>query len=333
MHRLPVEESSQVGEARRIAASLARDLGFDEERVEQVSIVVTELAANVAKHAGKGELLLRALQDTENWGIETLALDRGPGIANVAQCLRDGFSTVGGQGTGLGSIMRLSSLFDIYSTPGEGTAVLSRIRRQLPVAAPAGSPDLGVLCLPVATETVCGDAWALHQESERTLIMLADGLGHGQFAAEASGAAAAIFAEHADEGPAALIERMHLAMRGTRGAAVAIAELLWKERVLRYAGVGNISAQIISFETLRGLLSHNGTLGLEARRIQELAYPWPEDGLLVMNTDGLASHWNLEDYPLLRGRHPALIAGVLFRDHSRVRDDCTVLVIRETGAP
>ena len=118
-------------------------------------------------------------------------------------------------------------------------------------------------------------------------------------------------------------------MRSTRGAAVSVTEMLWDRRILRYAGVGNISGRIFSGDALRNMVSHNGTVGLEARKIVEFTYPWPEDGLLIMHSDGLATHWNLDDYPGLRGRDPALIAGVLFRDHNRVRDDSTVVVIRE----
>ena len=187
-----------------------------------------------------------------------------------------------------------------------------------------------MVCLPVMTEEACGDAWALHQTRERALIMLADGLGHGPDAAEASAAAVDIFDNYSRNGPAEMIERMHATMLSTRGAAVAVTELLWDRRVVRFAGVGNISGRIFSRDAFHNMVSYNGTVGLEARNIVEVTYPWPEDGLLVLHSDGLATHWNLDDYPGLRGRNPALIAGVLFRDYNRVRDDSTVVVIRET---
>jgi anti-sigma regulatory factor (Ser/Thr protein kinase) len=328
--RLRVEESSHVGEARRLAASMGRTLGFDEVRTEHVSIVVTELATNLVKHAGGGELILRALPDDEIAGIEALSLDRGAGIGNVGESLRDGCSTTGSPGMGLGAIRRLSSLFDIYSRPGRGAAVLSRIGRQPPPgSAPAHPLEVGAVCLPVMREEANGDAWALHQTRERALIMLADGLGHGPDAAEASAAAVDIFGNHPHDSPAEMIERMHAALCSTRGAAVAVTEMLLDRRVVRYAGVGNISGRIFSGDAFRSMVSHNGTVGMKASRIEEFTYPWPEGGLLVLHSDGLATHWNLDDYPGLWGRHPALIAGVLFRDHNRARDDGTVVVIRE----
>jgi anti-sigma regulatory factor (Ser/Thr protein kinase) len=310
---------------------MGSDLGLDEVCVEHVSIVVTELATNLVKHAGGGDLILRALRIAGPTGIEALSLDKGPGIGNVGESLSDGYSTSGSPGTGLGAIQRFSSLFDIYSRPGRGTAVLSRIWRQPPSASAQVRPlEVGVVCLPVTTEEACGDAWALHQTRERALIILTDGLGHGPGAAEASAAAVDIFENHTNNSPAEMIERMHAALRSTRGAAVTVTEMLWGRRILRYAGVGNISGRIFSGDAVRNMVSHNGTVGLEARKIVEFTYPWPEDGLLVLHSDGLATHWNLDDYPGLRGRNPALIAGVLFRDHNRVRDDSTVVVIRET---
>lgn len=330
-YRLRVEESSQVGEARRLAASMGRDLGLDEVCVAHVSIVVTELATNLVKHAGGGDLILHALRIAGTSGIEALSLDKGPGIENVGACLSDGHSTSGSPGNGLGAIQRLSSLFDIYSKPGRGTAVLSRIWRPLPSVSASPYPiEVGAVCLPVITEEACGDAWALHQTRERTLVMLADGLGHGPAAAEASAAAVDIFENHSGNGPAEMIERMHAAMLSTRGAAVAVTELRWDRRVVRFAGLGNISGRIFSGDAFKNMVSHNGTVGLEARNIVEFTYPWPEDGLLVLHSDGLTTRWNLDDYPGLQGRNPTLIAGVLFRDHNRVRDDSTVVVIRET---
>jgi anti-sigma regulatory factor (Ser/Thr protein kinase) len=330
LNLLRVEESSQVGEARRLAASMGRDLGFDGVRIEQVSIVVTELATNMVKHAGGGDLILHALQVAETSGIEALALDKGPGIRNVGESLRDGYSTSGSPGTGLGAVQRLSSLCDLYSMPGQGAAVLSRIWRQPPPASPPPHPlEVGVVCLPVATEEACGDAWAVHQSRERALILVADGLGHGQYAAEASAKAAKTFENYVNSSPAQMIERIHAALHSTRGAAVSVAEVLWGQRILRYAGVGNVSGRIFSGKAVRNMVSHNGTVGLEARKIQEFTYPWPEDGLLILHSDGLATHWTLDNYPGLRGRHPTLIAGVLFRDHNRVRDDSTVVAIKE----
>jgi hypothetical protein len=100
---------------------------------------------------------------------------------------------------------------------------------------------------------------------------------------------------------------------------------------LRFAGVGNISAMIVTGDGSRNLVSHNGTLGLQLRKAQEFVYPWTTGALLVVHSDGLASHWKLDQYPGLYRQDPAIVAGVLYRDHARRRDDVSVVVFRLRG--
>ena len=327
-----VQDSSHVGEARRLAASLCRDLGFDETRAGQASLVVTELATNLVKHTADagGELVFRPIEEAGATGLDVLSLDRGPGIVNIGESLRDGYSSTSSLGTGLGAVRRQSSVFDICSSPGQGTAVFIRLWKNAPPERPPAL-SVGAVCLPVRGEQACGDAWAMKVGGDATLFMLADGLGHGPDAAAASNLAAAIFAKQALRSPAELVRLIHAGLRGTRGAAVAVAEVALGARVVRYAGVGNISGRILCAGSARSLVSNNGTAGVEARKIQEFSYPWPEGGLLVLHSDGVATHWSLEDWPGLGQKNPALIAGVLFRDQQRLRDDSTVVVAKETG--
>jgi hypothetical protein len=100
------------------------------------------------------------------------------------------------------------------------------------------------------------------------------------------------------------------------------------EGKLHYAGVGNISGVIIDPHRSRGLVSLNGTLGLQSARVRQFDYDYSEDSAVVMHSDGLSARWHLSDYPGLCLKHAAVIAGVLFRDHARKRDDATVLVAR-----
>jgi anti-sigma regulatory factor (Ser/Thr protein kinase) len=330
--QLRVEDSSHVGEARRMAASLCRDLGFDETRAGQAALVVTELATNLVKHtAGAGgTLILRPIEEAGATGIDILSLDRGPGIASIGESLRDGRSTAGSAGTGLGAVRRLSSVFDIWSSPGRGAAVLSRIWTGSPPGFPP-SLDVGAVCLPVRGEQACGDAWAMKRGRNATTFLLADGLGHGPDAAAAADLAVAILEKQASRSPAELVSLIHAGLRGTRGAAVAVVEVSPGANVVRFAGVGNITGLILSGGTSRSLVSHNGTAGVEARKVEQYSHPWPEDGMLVLHSDGLATLPLLEDSPGLARKDPALIAGVLYRDHQRPRDDSTVVVARAAG--
>ena len=123
--------------------------------------------------------------------------------------------------------------------------------------------------------------------------------------------------------------RVHQALRSSRGAAVAIARIDRRRGKLTFAGVGNISARIYAgSETRQNLVSLNGTAGHQCDRIQEFNYAWPEDGLLILHSDGLSTGTGLESYPGLAARDPALIAAVLYRDFCRGRDDATVVVAK-----
>lgn len=322
---LAVAEVSQVGEARRAAVALAQSLGFDDVQRGKVALVVTETASNLVKHARDGELLLSPLERDEAVGIEVLALDRGPGVADLARCLRDGYSTAATPGSGLGAIVRLSTFTDFYSLRPSGTALVARLWSSTPPASPL---DAAAVNVAKPGEVVCGDAWAVAQDGCRVLLMVADGLGHGPEAALAARTAARIFHENARLDPAAILQVAHAALRGTRGAAVSIASVDLAGRVVRFAGVGNVCGVIVGGGS-RSMVSHNGTVGHEARKFQEFSYPFPKGALVVLHSDGLATRWDLDAYPGLSARDPVLTAGVLYRDFSRGRDDVTVLVARD----
>ena len=97
-----------------------------------------------------------------------------------------------------------------------------------------------------------------------------------------------------------------------------------------YSGLGNISATVLLAGGGRhSLVSLNGTAGHSATRPQEFTFPFPSHAMLVLHSDGLATQWDLAAYPGLQARHPSLIAGVLYRDFSRRRDDVTVVVVKQ----
>jgi hypothetical protein len=257
-----------------------------------------------------------------------LALDKGSGIANLAQSLRDGYSTAGSPGTGLGAIARLAAEFDIQSQPGKGTAVMARLWADKLATTSEDHVEVGAMCKPMPGETRSGDGWACELLADRCIFVLVDGLGHGPGAAAAAELAVASVRQHRTKAPATIVQYAHDALRATRGAALAVAELDLTEQLLRYCGVGNISATIIAGDNLRHLVSYNGTAGHEARKIVEFTYPWSANALLIMHSDGLMTRWNLQAYPGLLQRHPSLIAGVLYRDFVRGRDDVTVVVAK-----
>jgi len=327
-----VADPAESAEARRAALAMAQKLGFDESGAGCVALVATEAATNLVKHGGGGEIVVQTLVEEERRGLELLALDKGSGMSDLGDSMRDGVSTSGTRGTGLGAIGRMADAHDIYSRPGHGTAVLARFwSRATRRMAPPGTV-VGGVSVPHAGERVCGDRWAMRRRSRGMSIMVADGLGHGPQAAEAAEAMARVFLEHGDEGPAANLRRGHDALRSTRGAAAAIAAIDAARGTVTYGGVGNIAGCVLTGGSRRSMVSHNGTLGQQMRALGEFTYPWSHEAMLVLHSDGLVSHWSLDAYPGLAARDPSLIAGILYRDFTRGRDDVTVVVAKAEEA-
>jgi anti-sigma regulatory factor (Ser/Thr protein kinase) len=322
--RFAVEHASQVGEVRRAAHVLADELGFDEADAGRLALGVTELGTNLVRHAGGGALLLGVDGDA----AELLSLDNGPGM-DIERCLRDGFSTAGSAGTGLGAVKRIASRFSAFSLPRRGAVISARFESKAHSAvAPATGLSVAGIGLPAPGERVSGDGWGLRVMDGRTLLLMADGLGHGPGAAEASDLALTLFQRSTAVGPAAVLEDAHLTLRRTRGAAVAMVAIEPSLERLAFAGAGNITGRLISGVSDRSLMSQPGTLGLQIRRLQDAAYDWPDHAILVLFSDGIVSRWNLEDAGGLLTCEPIVIAGWIIRDHCRGRDDATVVVVR-----
>lgn len=322
-----VNHATAAGEARRVAARLADDHGFSELTKAELSLVVTEAARNAWLHGKGGEVLLLPMRSGTGQGfVDVLVIDHGPGISDIATCLRDGHSTTGTSGTGLGAISRKSGEFDIYSAPHKGTVVFSRI-----FDGPPGKfvSRLGTVSTPKPGERECGDAWALHEEGAHRWLMVADGLGHGPDAREAAVDAVSIFCKHATQGLTRLLQRMHDSLRKTRGAAVAVAEIDLLARRLHYAGIGNIQGAVFAGPAVQRLVSHPGTVGHVMGRVHEFHYDFPAGATLVMNSDGIGTRWDLDAYAGAFHKHPAIAAALIYRDHRRGRDDATVVVYRE----
>jgi len=312
-----IDDPSKVGEARRAAHTLA-NFELDAETAGKVSIATTELATNLLRHAGGGELLIQRLGDGDTTTIELLAIDHGRGMHDVGRCMTDGYSTAGTPGTGLGAVRRLASEFDIHSEAGAGTVVMARFGDVQPIRH-------GAVNLPLEGEVICGDAWQIARNEECISLFVIDGLGHGAFAGEAARAGLDAFALSPCDEPKDILVRANGLMSRTRGGAGACARLVG-DRV-SFAGIGNISATLVGPDKSQGLVSHNGTLGIHKRPSQQFEYQRAPGAVLVMHSDGISARWELKNRATLLARHPAVIAGVIYRDNARDRDDSTVVVV------
>jgi anti-sigma regulatory factor (Ser/Thr protein kinase) len=345
--RFEIGDPSQVSFARRGVGELGLSVGMNENVLGRLAIVVTECATNQLKHAQRGELLARPITDAvrdaalpANHGIELIAIDSGPGIHDLHASFVDGYTTAGSPGNGMGAIQRLSDELDIWSAPGHGTVlrVVLWADAKAMVGNNSGWPpepmEYGAVNLPIQGETLSGDAWCCGYTGDEFTLMVADGLGHGPLANTAAIAATDTFARLGASTLPEIVEAAHEALRPTRGAALGVARIPATGAAAgvsggaRFCGVGNIAASVWTPEGHRHLVSHAGIVGHQLRKAQEFQVDWPHGALLILHSDGLATRWDLNRYPGLTLRHPALIAATLYRDFTRGRDDITVVVAR-----
>jgi hypothetical protein len=190
-------------------------------------------------------MLIRLIRGRSGGQVEVIAIDRGPGMTDPQRSMTDGFSTSGTPGTGLGAVKRLADAFELYSQRGRGTAVLARVHARRATSAPPSSPVLtGGISVAMRGESVCGDGWQACDEPDGVLAVVADGLGHGLQAYEASIAAITSIDLRRRADLSDRLRTMHDGMRHTRGAAAALAEILPERKLVKFAGIGNVSASI-----------------------------------------------------------------------------------------
>jgi anti-sigma regulatory factor (Ser/Thr protein kinase) len=323
-----INDRSNVAEVRRAAGARARELGWNTTACGETEIVATEVATNLVKHARDGVVALAG--GAHDDPLLVVAIDRGPGMPDLARSFTDGFSTSGSPGTGLGAIRRLSYQTDVSSAP-DGTVMVAELRNRAKPSenAPARRPlRLAGFGVPKEGQLVNGDAWAYRWFGQTLAIMVCDGLGHGYEAAKAAERAIECFDGSGWETPKQALELANEALRPTRGAAAAVAFVDSLARRVRFCGVGNIVAGIIADEHAHHMVSHNGILGT-APRIGEFEYEWPAGATLIMHSDGLTARWPVARWSGLWRRHPALIAGIAYRDLARGTDDAVVVVASE----
>ncbi|HET8681641.1 MAG TPA: ATP-binding SpoIIE family protein phosphatase [Micromonosporaceae bacterium] len=324
MRWFPIEGAGTVGAVRRAATGLGEQLGLPERRIAELAILTTELASNLHKHARDGTVLVRSLRRAGSTGVGLVGVDAGPGIPDVARAVRDGHSTAGTLGIGLGAIGRQASWWDVYSLPGAGTVVAAEVWSD----GTAAPPWADGLTRPIAGETMSGDAFAVRSLGGRAQVLVSDGLGHGPLAADASRVAVDSFCAAPGGGPAEIVEHLHKALARTRGAAVMVAELDPAAEVVRAAGLGNIAGILLGAGTRRQLVTLPGIAGHQRQRVREFAYPLPDGALVVLHSDGMTNRWDPDRYPGLLSHSPVVVAAILLRDGGTRRDDAGVLVAK-----
>ena len=338
-----VDDSSQVKVAAHCAAEVARNSGFGAAAVDSIRLAATELAENLHRHAVGGELVIIP-PVVEADALVLVAVDRGPGVERFEVCLADGYSTIGTMGVGLGAVRRAAGRFDAVSEPGRGTVVAasfrhddggrlprrsSRAAEQVP---PGPAFDIGAVGFAIAPELRNGDGWGALHRGARLVVVVADGLGHGPAAADASDAVVGALVGAADRSPGEMVAAMAEAARPTRGAAVTVATVSASDFAeggsVAAAGLGNVALVVLAPDgsTHRGVTSP-GTAGRGAPVARGISMALPAGGTVVLHTDGLLSRWDLTGRAELLRHDAVVVAAALWRDFARGNDDTCVVVV------
>jgi serine/threonine-protein kinase RsbT len=124
--RVPIDRDGDIVAARQKARELAMQVGFSGSDLTIIATAISEVARNIVVYANRGEVVLSAVQRGSQRGVLVIARDNGPGIADIEQAMRDGFSTGKSLGLGLPGARRLMDEFEIISEIGRGTTITMR---------------------------------------------------------------------------------------------------------------------------------------------------------------------------------------------------------------
>jgi len=331
-----IEGYDQISETQSSVKEIARQLGYKSVALEEISILVSELANNIVKFPMEGKIVINTFSYDHKTGIDIVSIDHGKGIENIEIALRDGYSTSGSMGAGLGAVKRLSDEFDIYSQPQNPiysetkpiTVVFARKWLNKPSTVKNFESKIGYITRPLPGFDENGDAIYVSQSGNEIFAAVIDGIGHGYEASIASQLAWDYLNKNKNEQPETLLRDLHDALYHTRGVVIAIAKINKSEKKMIYSGIGNISASVYNSPVSVHPVTMNGTLGRIINHVKAYEYEWIPRSILTMYSDGISTKFDMAYYSQLQLQHPGLIAHVVFNGYSKEIDDASILIIQ-----
>jgi len=325
-----IEDEYSLYAVRNAVLGRAEILGMGTRDRDELEIIVRELVTNVLSHGGgKGFVEISHNLESDHLILSLDVVDRGPGFINFRDALRDGYSSTGSMGVGLPSVRRLAEQVKLVSTSSAGSHI--RVSKRFNVAPKLKDNwTFSLQSRPHPGETESGDQGTLIRNQDGILLVLADGLGHGIKAAEASRKTVEIVQSNHRLPLQDLVLLIDDTLKKTRGAAVSLARLKANTQMVEWVGVGNVSGSLIR----RGLdgtiqqqvfANFNGTLGAMRGNFKILEYAWQVGDWIMLATDGLQRNWHEEGIEMLSWQ-PNKLSRHLVTKAARERDDCSVLV-------
>jgi anti-sigma regulatory factor (Ser/Thr protein kinase) len=322
-----VVDEASVALVREEVRARARDVGMAATAMEALATAASELAHNQLRHAGGGRVAVRAVERGVVPGVEVVAADRGPGIADAATALSAAGKGAagGGLGVGLAGAARLAHELDFDVRLGEGTLVIART-----FCAPVARNEVAIVGRALAGERESGDDAAFVRTARELVVAVADGLGHGSVARVPARTAVDAVRATPGRGPVEALAECDRALAGTRGAVMAIGIIDLTARAIRHAGSGNIGSALFGAGGERRFVTRAHVLGSMRRGgapIQETAL-LASGQVLAMWSDGVSSRVTLGSDPALLREPLVVVAERVLRDHARGTDDALVLLVR-----
>jgi len=186
----------------------------------------------------------------------------------------------------------------------------------------------GIVHRPKSGHSISGDAYLIKEGEEATLVCMVDGLGSGEAAAEAAQAAIRCVEVSSTLPLSDIMAKCHQALKGTRGAVMALMRINSAESTITFVGVGNIGIHVRSTALIKPI-SKNGIVGYRLPRLREFTYPYTPGDLFALHTDGISSRFTLDGALWTEGAQDVqTLADEIARIFSKENDDVTVLVAR-----
>jgi len=324
---IPILDDASISVAREYVRKLGRELGLPREVIESVAVAASELARNHLVHARGGRFAARPIERRGVRGLELIAADCGPGLADPTSALDGTISTGSGLGSGLAAVQRLMDELDFDIRLYEGTCIWAR---KFAAPVPYGS-QVAILGRPCEGERASGDDAAFVRRNDALTIGVVDGLGHGILARDVAAPAAAILRSRAELSPVEILRAVDETLSGTRGAVMAVAHMDRSRPQIEHAGVGDVRTHLYRPRECHRFSQIAGVLGAAEQRGRKYVVerePLQDQDVIVMFSDGLTTRVDISGELQLLRRHPIVIAAHLLEKFGRSNDDALVLVTR-----
>ncbi len=315
--RITTSDEGAVAAACALVRARGAAVGLPPAVVERAALVAGALGDNQLSHARLGQLGVRAVTRGAVPGLEIIAADLGPGLADPRRAL---------EGRGVSTARRLADELDVDVRWGEGSCLRARAF----ALGPQRRREVGVLGRPCAGELQSGDHAVCRRDGDSLLFAVIDGIGHGPLAFEAADRAAATALERHGLSPAGVLAACDAALDGTRGVVMAVVHLDDELGTLEHAAVGNVTTRLEGYGRTRSLAGTSSALGPRSawRRPAVTTAELERGEAILLFTDGISSRATLAGDPDILREHPVVIAQHVLAGFGRTTDDALVLVAR-----